>query len=203
MDTQEMARTQALLMETTQMQRRLLEQSTLLIESQKQENAQLRGQLAQATAALRQASGQLEAGGQRLGHEALQVISDSARRVLADNAARAMGQIHQQAETTAKQLASAADAAREQSRQLNRAQTTMVWKSLALMAVGAVLLAGGAGLWAWTSGKEAQRYRVEAELGRRISQSDLIQCGDGLCANVDAEGERVGDQKQYVPVKSR
>lgn len=203
MDMQEMMRMQALLLETTQMQKKLLEQSALLIESQKRENAQLQSQLAQATATLQQAARQLEGGGQRFGHDALKIIGESSRKVLTENAAQAMGQVHQQAETTAKRLTSAADAARKQSKQLNRAQTTMVWKSLGFMTIGAVLVVAGTSLWAWSSGQEAQRNRVEAELGRRISQSDIVKCGAGLCANVDAKAARVGDKNQYVPIKSR
>jgi hypothetical protein len=203
MDMQEMARTQALLLETTQAQKKLLEQSAMLMESHKRENAQLRSQLMQATAHLQQATQQLELGGQRFGVDAMKLIGDGTRKVLMENAAQAMDQVHRQTEVTSQRLTAAAETAREQSRQLNRAQTTMVWKSLIFMAVGALLLVGGSSLWAWTSSKEALRYRVEADLGRRVSQADLVKCGEGLCANVDGKGQRLGDKQQYAPVRLR
>jgi hypothetical protein len=100
-------------------------------------------------------------------------------------------------------LQQAAEAAGQQARHLNRAQTTMVWKSLALLGVGGVFLVAGTGAWIWNKKQEANRYQVEADLSRRITQSDIVQCGEGLCANVDLKASRAGDRKQYLPVKSR
>jgi hypothetical protein len=203
MDMQENLRLQTLLLETTQAQKKLLEQAVTLIESQKREEARLRQQLTDVTSLLTETASRLEGGGQRLGHEALRVIGESCRHVLAEHGAQAVGRLHQQAESTAQRLAQVADVAAEQGRQLSRAQSVLVWKSLAVLAVGAVLLTAGSSLWAWHSRQEAQRYEVEAAIRRRIGAADVVRCGEYLCAHVDAKAPRVGDKQQYQQIKPR
>ena len=60
-----------------------------------------------------------------------------------------------------------------------------------------------ASTWAWTKKQEADRYEVDAELGRIISQADVTKCGERLCANLETMGKRYGDNNQYRPVKKR
>lgn len=203
MDMHEAMRMQAVLTETAETQKQLLAQAAVLAEMQKQENAQLRHQLMQATSALQQVAQCLEQGGQRMGQDALRVIDTGSRQVLKDNSVGALEQVHRQAGETARQLQQAANAAGEQGRQLSHAQTALVWKSLAVLTLGGLLLTVGTAVWAWNNKKEAQRYQVDAEINRLISQSDVVQCGERLCANVDLKAGRTGDKQQYRPVKPR
>lgn len=203
MDTHEMTRMQATLLESGRTQKHLLAQAIALVETHKRENALLREQLAQATATLQQVAQRLEQGGQRLAGDALREIGIGSRQILKENSVEAVEQVHRRTSEALQLLQRAVDAAGEQSHQLNRAQTTMVWKSLAFLALGGVLLVGGTSAWVWNNQQQAQRYQVDAETGRLVARSDFIQCGEGLCANVDLKAQRVGDNKQYVPVKPR
>lgn len=200
---QEALRTQALLLDIVQEQKKLLEQAATLIESQKRENAHMRRQIDQSSATVQQQAQRLEQGGERFTQNALREISMGSRQVLKENSADAIEQVHRRTSEVLSQLRQAAEAAGEQTRRLNRAHSTMVWKSLALLAIGGVFLIAGTGTWAWNKKQEANRYQVEADLSRRITQSDIVQCGEGLCANVDLKASRAGDRKQYLPVKSR
>jgi len=155
------------------------------------------------SAAMQQSAQRLERGGQRFAEDALRAIEAGSGQVLKKNANEAVELVNRHTGQAFQQLERAAGAAVEAARQLQRAQTTMVWKSLAFLALGGLLLVGGTSAWAWNNKQEAQRYQVEAELGRRISQSDLVQCGEGLCANVDPKAPRIGERRQYLPVKSR
>ena len=45
--------------------------------------------------------------------------------------------------------------------------------------------------------------RLVARVLRAVAQSDVVLCGDQLCANVDLRGARSGDRKQYRAVRPR
>lgn len=203
MDMQELLRMQALLLETVEIQKKQLAQSARLLEGQQQEAALLRQQLADAAAALQQSAQRLESGGQRLGQDALRVIGAQGGQTLAEGAEQKLHKLNQGIEHTTARLEQAGNVAREQALTLTRAQTTLVWKSLSILAVGSLLALCGVGAWAWTKKQEADRHRVEADLGRIINQADVIQCDGGLCANIETNGKRHGDKGQYRPVKTR
>ncbi|HEY0504728.1 MAG TPA: hypothetical protein VGD42_14700 [Lysobacter sp.] len=203
MDMHESTRLQALLGESIQLQTRLMELMNLGAEAHRQENHLLREQLTRLAGSLEQSAHALRAGGQQLGNEALQVIRQGSGPVLERNVADAVDKLEQQTARIAGKLEWVAQTAGEQARQLTRAQTVLVWKSLAVLAVGAVMLVGGASVWAWQEKQEAQRHRIDADLGRRISQADIVQCGDGLCARVDPKAPRTGDRRQYWPIRPR
>lgn len=203
MDMQEMLRMQSLLVETVGAQKKLIGQSARLLESQQHENARLQQQLANAAAMLQQAAQRLESGGQRFGQDALGVIRAQGGQALADGAEQKLQQLNLGIEKTAGRMEWVSKVAGEQALTLNRAQTTMVWKSLSVLAAGALLALGGASAWAWTKKKEAGRYSVNADFGRAISQADVILCGERLCANIEAKGQRYGDEKQYRQIKAR
>lgn len=204
MDMDEWMRMQALLLETVEAQKKLLAQSARLSEGQQQDNARLRQQLTHAASLLQQAAQRLESGGQRFGQDALSVIGAHGGQALAEGAEQKLHQLNQGIERTTGRLEWAGKVAGEQTLTLTRAQTTMVWKSLSILVVGALLASGGASAWAWTKKQEADRYRVEAELGHAINQADVALCQDGrLCANIDTRVKRQGDKRQYQVVRTR
>ena len=122
---------------------------------------------------------------------------------MSDSAARAFSPLRQQAESTMKNLERATQAEAEQGRQLRAAQSALVWKSLAVLGVGALALAAGSGWWAWSNYQQAQQYRMDADIGRRLAQADIVRCGEGLCANVDARAPAAGERRQYLVVRPR
>lgn len=79
----------------------------------------------------------------------------------------------------------------------------LIWK-VSAMVVGSlalVLLGGG-----WLSKHyydEVRRYQLSAELLKAYDAADVTLCGDKLCANLDAKGEKFGDAGQYRLVRDR
>jgi hypothetical protein len=75
--------------------------------------------------------------------------------------------------------------------------------AVALALALALLLVGGA----WLSLHYTRVIRdnqLSAELLKAYNGADVILCGNGkLCANVDTRGARYGDNRQYLPVRSR
>lgn len=203
MDMHELLRTQSLLIETVDMQKKLLAQAARLSEIQQDENARLQQQLIHTAAALQQATQRLESGGHAFGQEALAVIRAQGGQTLAQGAEQKLQQFREGIDSATGRLEWAGKVAGNQAMTLTRAQTTMVWKSLGTLAVGAVLALGGASAWAWTKKQEADRYQVEVELTRAINQADVIKCGDNLCANVETKGKPFGDKGQHRLVKPR
>jgi len=200
MDMQESARMQVLLLETVEVQKQLLAQANILIERQRQENAHLRQQSAQAAAALQQAAQRLETGGTRLGQDALQVIGAQGRRVLTESTRETLGELNQQVERTTEKLTWAEKVAGEQSLQLSRVQTTLVWKSLLVLGLGSLLLAGSSVYVAW----DRMRVVKQADFGQDILQATrtgaISRCGDALCVRVGKNPERYSSE--YVLLRA-
>lgn len=194
---------QAMLAEAMQLQKRLMEQANLGAEVHRQEHQAQRAQLADAIAQMQRAAQQLDSTGQRTGTDALQIIREGCSTALERGLVDVLRTLHPKVEHLTTQIDSAARTAGEQSRLLKNVQTTLVWKSMAYVAAGGAMLVAGATAWAWQQKRVADEYRIEAELAQRIRRADLVQCGDGLCANVDTRAARVGDRRQYLPIRSR
>ncbi len=194
---------QAMLAEAMQLQKRLMEQANLSVEVHRQEHQAQRAQLGDAIAQMQRAAQQLDSTGQRAGTEALQVIREGCGTALERGLVDVLRTLHPKVEHLTTQIDAAARNAGEQSRLLKQAQSTMVWKSMAFVALGGVMLVGGSTAWAWQQKRAADEHRLEAELIQRIRRADLVQCAEGLCANVDTRAARTGDRKQYLPIKAR
>lgn len=203
MQIQDPARLQALLVDCVELQKTLMAQTNLIAEAHRHEAESARQRLMELAATLGHSAQRLERGGQQFGEQALQILRNDSSAVLTHSANDAIASLRAQAEAITAKLSWIAQAADEQTRQLTRAQTTMAWKAAIALGVGALTLAGGSTAWAWRQKEEAARYGIDAELGRRITQADIIRCGEGLCANVDLRAQRIGDRKQYLPVRTR
>ncbi len=87
---------------------------------------------------------------------------------------------------------------------LQRLHRQLIWKALGAVALAlALLLAGGA----WLSLHYTRVIRdnqISADLLKAYNGADVTLCASGtLCANVDPQGARYGEHRQYQPVKSR
>lgn len=200
---QEMTRMQTLLLETVEVQKKQLTQSTRLLALQERENAQLRQQRTQEFAVLQQIAQRLEDGGERFGQEALRTIGAQTQQVMTEQGSAALSKLNRQAEQAAERAEWAGRSFGQQQMQLTRTQTALLWKTWIGLAVGAVFLVGGTGYVAWKNKQAADRYDVDAVTARAITEADVILCGDRLCANVEAESKAVGDKGQYRPIKPR
>jgi hypothetical protein len=99
--------------------------------------------------------------------------------------------------------AASGQAAARQLAGLPRSQHASTRLSLLWLVIGGLFLVVGVSIWSWQTGREALRNRVEADLGSRLGRADIVKCGSGLCANVDARGRGLGDRHQYRPIKPR
>lgn len=54
-----------------------------------------------------------------------------------------------------------------------------------------------------TAKEELQRYEDAIPVLQAYYASDAIICGDRVCANVDPDGQRAGDKRQYRQAKPR
>ena len=67
------------------------------------------------------------------------------------------------------------------------------------------------GSWVSTKGwpvhstvkEELQRYEDAIPVLEAYYASDVVICGDRVCANIDPKGQRTGDERQYVQVQPR
>lgn len=203
MEVEEFARLQALLGECVQLQKKLMAQANLTAETQRREADAARQVLVEIGTQMRQSATHLENGGQQFGRDAMRIIRDASAAQLEQSITHAVEPLKAQAQQIADKLEWIARTADEQAQKLTRAQTTLAWKAAIALGLGALMLAGGSTAWAWRQKQEADRHQFDADLGRRIRQADITKCGEGLCANVDAKAPRLGDRKQYVPIKSR
>lgn len=198
MDMQASTQLQALLIEAIALQKRQLAQSARLLECQQQENAQLRQQLGQATAALQQVAQRLEAGGARLGQDALRVIGTQGQQVLSDSTGQSLGKLNQQVERTTERVKWAERVAGQQSLQLTRAQTTLVWKSLLVLGLGSLLLAGTSAYIAWDRMRVVRQADFGQDILRATQTGALTRCGDALCARIEPQAARHGEDGEYA-----
>lgn len=78
--------------------------------------------------------------------------------------------------------------------------------SIAMLTAGLLGL-GGAGVALYSAKSalaEASQRRKEIDYLDRVIRTDLVPCGeDRLCGNVDPQGTRYGDQKQYQVLELR
>jgi type II secretory pathway component PulL len=157
--------------------------------------------LEKATRDMAAAAAQFGQLGDRIAGEATQAIARQAQERIDEAVATAL------AAST-----SAFDAHASRVRELEgalqcRTDALAGWQRRWLMAVPAIVLAGCAlavaGTLAWTgqARREAERYRIEADLLRAYNAADVTLCGGRLCARIDAAG-RV-DRRGYRPVAPR
>ena len=83
-----------------------------------------------------------------------------------------------------------------------------VWFAAAATTLLLVLLVGWAVLGYYrrelsTAREELQRYENAIPVLQAYYASDAVICGDRMCANIDPNGQRTGDKRQYRRAKPR
>lgn len=87
-------------------------------------------------------------------------------------------------------------------------KTVWMWFATAASILLLVLLVGWAVLGYYrrelaTIKEELVRYEEAIPVLQAYYASDVVICGDRVCANIDADGQRTGDKRQYVRAKPR
>lgn len=87
-------------------------------------------------------------------------------------------------------------------------KTVWVWFATAASILLLVLLVGWAVLGYYrrelaTVKEELVRYEEAIPVLQAYYASDVVICGDRVCANVDPKGQRTGDKRQYLQARSR
>lgn len=161
-------------------------------------SAQAVQQVEASTGILDQGMQRLESGAARLAGDALQLIGEQSRQVVAHGATQALDEFNTQLQAGARAAQWAAQGMEEQRNRLVRAQGGLVWKASVALAIGSLLAAGGSGYVAWNSMREVRR----AEFGQDILQATrsgmLTRCGEALCAKVGERPTRYGNSGEYV-----
>lgn len=87
-------------------------------------------------------------------------------------------------------------------------KTVWMWFATAASILLLVLLVGWAVLGYYrrelaSVKEELVRYEEAIPVLQAYYASDVVICGDRVCANVDPKGQRTGDKRQYLQVRSR
>lgn len=141
---------------------------------------------------------------ERFVRQALQAIEAQAGNMLERGVGQAVDRCNARlqgttdaAATTAREL----DALRQA---LQRERRSWIWRGTAALLAGSILAIGASSYWSLKSQEEIERNQVEAALLRAYNQADVTLCEDGrLCANVEDDSRRHGDQRQYRMVRPR
>ncbi len=149
-------------------------------------------------------------GAQRLGDgvehfnlQAMAAIRQGAKTAVTDGAQAALVEVNRELETYASQARSAAGALGEQSRALNLAQRTLVWKGLLALAAGSLLIAGGSAYVARKSMQEIRRAEFSQAILQATQSGALTTCGkeQALCVKVGRKLRRADRNGDYVLVE--
>lgn len=153
---------------------------------------------------LTQSAHRLESGAGQFARQALQAIGEQAHQAIAHNADHAITAFEGRLQHAADNANRTADALANQHARLAKSQKSLVAASVTALLVGSLLAVGGTWLWVKHSRDQVARQQVEARLLSAINASDIVLCADGrLCVNIDDQGKRQGDRRQYQPVKPR
>ncbi|MEO8810228.1 MAG: relaxation protein [Rhodanobacter sp.] len=134
----------------------------------------------------------------------LQTLPAEMGSVMRNGLGQSMGEYRQRLGEAGQNVEKASQALAGQISHLQRLHRQLIWKTMgAVVCALALLLAGGA----WLSLHYTAVIRdkqLSAELLKAYNGADVTLCGSGkLCANVDTRAPRLGERRQYLPVKPR
>lgn len=159
--------------------------------------------LAAQGAALQSAAREVEGAGQRFLRDVLDTLRGQGRDAVQAGVGEAVAQCRERLWQASAEAARGAETLRTSADTLRQQRTLWLWAAPLALLVGSVLAAAAAAYAVMTSRAEVARHRIEAALLRAYNRADVILCGERLCVNVDEQGARYGQHRQYRPVESR
>ncbi len=137
-------------------------------------------------------------------NDALHALPAEMESVMREGLGRSINDYRQHLGRAGHDIETATQALAGQISQLQRLHRQLIWKTVGAVVMAlALLLAGGA----WLSMHYTRVIRdnqLSAELLKAYNGADVTLCGSGnLCANVDVQGARYGEGRQYMSVKPR
>lgn len=181
----------------------LLLQFGAIAERLTQRNAQAAQQVEQAGAGLDRRASQLTGSADALARSVIRAVEQQAGEAVQRGIANVLQHCNRELQATAHAADATGENLRDLHRQLQGERRTWVWLGSAALIVGALLSVAASAYTVITSRKQAEQYRLQGDFVRAVNNSDVIVCGDRLCANVDAAAPSVGNRKQYRPVDPR
>lgn len=109
----------------------------------------------------------------------------------------------QQVRSAAKSASVAVRALEAEVQALRAERRAWAWRGGAALLLGGLLAVGASVFAVSESRRQLEQHRIEAELLRAYNRADVTLCGGALCANVDDAAPRLGDRRQYRPVRLR
>ncbi|MCL1560539.1 hypothetical protein [Xanthomonas nasturtii] len=80
---------------------------------------------------------------------------------------------------------------------------TRAWLTCAGLIVATVLACASSVYLLTEARQDLTRYRLDAKVLHAVANSDVVLCGDRLCANIDLRGARSVERNQYRTVRPR
>ena len=168
-----------------------------------QRNAETARQVEQVGAGLDRSASQLGNSAEALSRSVIRAVEQQA----GDAVQRGIVEVLQRCNSQLQATAQAADATgqnlRDLHRQLQRERRNWVWIGSGVLLLEALLAVGASVYAVITSREQAEQYRLQGDFLRAVNNSDVIPCGERLCAHVDDTAPRTGEGKQYRPVQPR
>jgi hypothetical protein len=143
----------------------------------------------------------LNGGSEQFAREALRVIAAEAQQVIASGVGQAANQLSSGLSEGARAAQQAAQGLQGQRALLSRAQTALVWKSMAALIIGSLLAVGSSGYFVWKSMRQIEQANFGQDILRATQNGTLNHCGGALCAKVGKRLQRYGDNSDYVLVQ--
>lgn len=155
-------------------------------------------QAQRSAAQMDEASRRLNGSADRFASEALTIIGTRSEQAVAHGISRAMGDFERRATHSVERMKWASDAMAEQRRLLTKAQTSLVWKGLAALVLGALLAVGTSIYVAHAQLQKIEQSGFALDIARAMQSRSITRCGDVLCVKAGKEQRRYPANTDYV-----
>lgn len=154
----------------------------------------------QAVAALERRADALSNQAGALTRGVVEGVKTQAGEAIRRDASQAFDPVRAAIGDAARNLSEAAQTMQAEREAMHR--TMRRWQVLGLggLLIGSLLTVAMSAYAVWSSRKEVARLKVESETLQVVNRSDVMICGERLCARIDKKGKQYGE---YVPVTLR
>ena len=168
-----------------------------------QRNAETVRQVEQVGAGLGRRADQLGNSADALSRSVIRAVEQQAGEAVQRGIVDVLQRCNSQLQATAHAADATGQHLRDLHRQLQRERRNWVWLGSGALVIGALLCVAASAYAVVSSGKQAEQYRLQGDFLRAVNNSDVVPCGERLCANIDDSAPRVGRGKRYRPVQPR